>query len=325
MNQVEWTNEDISVLGVTITHENILDKNYLGIVDKAKKILLAWNHRGLSLIGKIQVVNTLISSLFVYKMMVLPTIPKNIIKNMDNLIRHFLWNGKKSKIAYNILQNPKKEGGLNLVNLEKKDQALKATWPQIDLLHTEPSYAELVYVIMKVSALKENIWRCSINPEDAKKFKVNEFWKDVLVSWSQYNFYNGKRVENEIIWYNSHIKIQRKSFFWADVHKKGLLFVHQLFNNQQFKSAQMVLEEFGLSQLRFNSLKMAIPKDWKEFFLNNSKDTFMPLPPHNYDRITVTNRKGFAQVVYRYIADDAMLIHNKFMKWRSELSQDLLT
>ena len=63
-------------------------------------------------------------------MMVLPNMPKNTRKCIENEIRDYLWNGKKSKIALKILQNSKTEGGLNLVNLENKEIALKATWPQ---------------------------------------------------------------------------------------------------------------------------------------------------------------------------------------------------
>ena len=71
LDQYRWSNEDINVLGVTIAHDNIVDKNYSGIVDKARNILNAWYNRGLSLVGKIQMVNTLVASHFVYKMMVL--------------------------------------------------------------------------------------------------------------------------------------------------------------------------------------------------------------------------------------------------------------
>ena len=85
------------MLGVTIAHEDIMSKNYNVLIDKVKQILKAWHNRGLTLIGKIQVVNTLIASLFVYKMMVLPSIPEPIIKRVDNEIKTFIWNGKKSK------------------------------------------------------------------------------------------------------------------------------------------------------------------------------------------------------------------------------------
>ena len=85
ISQVKWSNQDIQVLGVTIAHEDIVNKNYQNIVEKSKHILNSWKNRGFCLLGKVQVVNTLIASLFVHKMMVLPTIPMSIVKNMDNM------------------------------------------------------------------------------------------------------------------------------------------------------------------------------------------------------------------------------------------------
>ena len=170
LDQFSWSNEDITVLGATIAQEDLIEKNYTGIVEKNKQTLNSWAHRGLSLIGKIQVVNTLVASLFVYKMMVLPTIPANIVKKLDNIIREFIWNKKKAKIAYTTLQNPKPSGGLNLVSLTKKDKALKATWPQI--LYSEQEYAAMVYGIMRCNGIKENIWKCSLSKEDVKHIKI---------------------------------------------------------------------------------------------------------------------------------------------------------
>ena len=104
MSDYSWSNQDISVLGVTISHENIVEKNYESIIAKVKAVLNSWYNRGLSLFGKIQVVNTLVASLFVYKMMVLPTIPEKICKTIDCIIRDYLWQGRKAKIAFRTLQ-----------------------------------------------------------------------------------------------------------------------------------------------------------------------------------------------------------------------------
>ena len=87
MDEFVWSNQDINVLGVTIAHENLVDKNYTGMLDKVRQRLNSWQNRGLSLLGKVQIVNTLIASMFVYKMMVLPTIPPKIVKQVDNMIR----------------------------------------------------------------------------------------------------------------------------------------------------------------------------------------------------------------------------------------------
>ena len=318
ISQCTWSNQDIKVLGVTISHEDILTKNYEGILEKIRKILYAWQNRGLSLIGKVQVVNTLISSLFVYKMMVLPRIPKTLLKNIDNIIREFLWNGGKSKIAYNILQLPKKEGGLNLVNFKKKETALKATWPQI--LYTEKEYSKLVYKIMRCTTLGEDIWKCSLHPDDIKHLKIPSiFWEDVLRSWSEFNYYKDCRIENQLLWYNSRIRISGKPFYWADLYKNGLVFIHQLFEKGELKTFQQVKEEFGISQLRFNSLQSALSMDFKLELKQLTRSDFLPAPPHNFERYTQITKLSLAKEVYQYISQDVMEIHGKFIKWRVDI------
>ena len=320
IDQVTWSNNDINVLGVVISHDNIVEKNYAPIISKTKKIIEAWNHRNLSLIGKIQVVNTLIASLCVYKMMVLPTIPSNIIKNMDNLIRQYLWNGKKAKIAYSILQNPKAEGGLGLVNLKNKDIALKATWPKI--LSEEDEYAKLVYYQMKVTTIGQDIWRCSIHPEDVTTIGINNtFWEDVLKSWSNFNVYYNPRIDNQILWFNSKIKVRSRYIMWKDVYQKGLLYVYQLFQNMQFKTQEQVEQEYGLSIMRYNSLKKAIPKEWTQFFMTIPKCSYMPIAPHNVDTLVNTG-VNISRMVYKNISDDVMIIHNKYLKWREDLGSE---
>ena len=64
-------------------------------------------------------------------------------------------------------------------------------------------------------------------------------------------------------------------------------------------------QEYGLSKLRINSLKSAIPKEWKYFFMNNELASLSPLPPHNYDLSITLYKTNFARKVYAYIAEDA--------------------
>ena len=315
-----WSNEDISVLGVIIAHENIVEKNYSCVVEKAKKVLKGWQNRNLSLIGRVRVINSLVGSLFVHKMMVLPRIPIMILKDLDNLFRDYLWNGRKAKIQLGILQLDKKEGGLGLVHLGKKEQALKATWPQI--LHKEQEYSELVYNTMRCQELGANIWRCNLDPEDVKKMKItNNFWKDVLWCWSYFNFYQNVRVENQIIWYNSRIRIGKGPFLWADCLRKGLMFVYQLFEKQCFKSEVCLMEQYGLSTLRVNSLKSAIPKEWMEYFLVTPLETISPIPPHTYDMCVGVYQYGLSQKIYKFILEDVIIMSNKYIKWRLELGE----
>ena len=59
MSEYVWSNRDITVLGVTIAHEDLIEKNYAPLMQKVSNTLNSWQNRGLSLKGKIQVVNTL--------------------------------------------------------------------------------------------------------------------------------------------------------------------------------------------------------------------------------------------------------------------------
>ena len=319
LSEVAWSNQDINVLGVTIAHSDIVQKNYRTMVDKVRTILNAWYNRGLSLLGKIQVVNTLVASLFVYKMMVLPTIPDSVVKSLDNLIREFIWDGKKSKIAYNILQGPKELGGQKLVSLKLKDKALKATWPQI--LASEPEYAKLVYTIIRCTGIGDDIWRCRLNEKDIRGMKISsEFWRDVLVAWNSFNIHHDYRIENQLVWYNSDIRIKNKPVFWEDCYKKGLKYVAQLFENQQYKSDKEVWDEFGLTKLRYNSIKAAMPADYKNYFVNNPVMAYTPVSPSNFDKYMYTG--NLSSIVYKQAISDPTLVQDKHVKWGKDLGQD---
>ena len=139
-----------------------------------------------------------------------------------------MWNGKKAKIAFDILKNPRNMGGLGLVNLRKKEMALKATWPQI--LKLKADYAEGVYSVLKCSGLKENIWRCNLDPEDIQSLKIkNKFWEDILFSWCSFNYNRNFRVQNQVVWYHSRIRVKNRPFFWKDLFDNGLLYLRQIF------------------------------------------------------------------------------------------------
>ena len=321
LSRYAWTNKDINVLGCTIAHDDIMAKNYNPVIEKVKKTLNAWYNRDLSLLGKVQVINTLVAFLFVYKMMVMPTIPHNIIMNVNNIFRDYLWNGKKAKIRLDILQNKKEDGGLQLVNLKWKDIALKSTWPII--LSKEIDYATIVYTEIKAAGLGENVWRCYIEPSDIARLKIkNTFWEDVWRSWSEYNFFKNFRVENQLLWYNSKIRFKGKPFLWNDVCARGLLYVHQLFLQGNYKPEKLLYEQYGLTTLRYNSIKAAMPKEWKVFFMENPHQTFSPLPPHNIDIFKMT-KGNLSRKVYNYIGSDATMLQNKLSLWNNDLGHEL--
>ena len=127
---LNWTDENITILGVEIgsDKQSILTSNYEDIVDRVRAIVNSWKERDLSLLGKVMVLNSLVSSLFVYKMNVLPSLPLDFYKRIYTIVQQFIWKDKKPKIKLEILQNQKQYGGVKLFDLRLKEVSLKTQW-----------------------------------------------------------------------------------------------------------------------------------------------------------------------------------------------------
>ena len=270
---IKSTTQSISVLGVKIStnRKENLKNNYQMIIESIPAILNSWGKRSLSLMGKVMIVNSLVASLFVYKMYVLDFLPKLYEKKIDEYIEKFLWNDKRPKITLAILQGNKEEGGLNLTNFSLKDKALKASW--IQFLETDPYVEQFAYRALDYD-MKENIWKVNINVEDIKMLFPQSFWRDVLSSWSEFNFEAGIELEkseilSQIIWYNSNLRVKNSPFCFKRPLKNGLMYLNQLVNYEGgLLSCQNVCQMFELTTMQYNMITASLPKRWLSILKN---------------------------------------------------------
>ena len=130
-NDLRHFEENINVLGVEVMLNkdmNLLNVNYDPIMQKVQGVLSTWSRRNLSLNGKVLIINSMVASLFTFKMLVLPEIPTRIVNQFNTMISKFIWNGRVPKIVLSTLQLNREDGGLKLVNLALKDSSLKVNW-----------------------------------------------------------------------------------------------------------------------------------------------------------------------------------------------------
>ena len=315
--QVKWTNEPVKVLGVLVG-KGTADSNYESVLAKIKPILDTWAHRRLSLVGKINVINTLISSLFVYKLSVLPTPSHDFIKKVNKILVEFIWGGKRAKISLDVLQASKSAGGLNLVNLHWRNDALKISW--IKILHTTPKSAAIAYQFL-IPQLKEIIWECNLKCEDIKWFiqrKDNPFWYDVLAAWCKYNYCADPSQQKQVLWCNSLIRIGGKPILLSKCVEKGLIYVDQLYSGRSCISAIAAARDFNLNVMEYNSIISAIPGSLKTRYTSGDSAT---TPPQEY--VKLIGRANMTQVVYRSLANTNPMVTNKCEKWNQELEINL--
>lgn len=250
---------NLSPLGVKIPISNDTSAeycsmiNYENILPRVTNICQQWLLHNLTLMGKVLVVNTLIASLFVYKMQVLPNLTQQYIENVCSIVRSFIWNSKKAKITDKLLTVDKKYGGLRLVNLTHRQNALKIQW--ITIVNGDIFWETMCFSNLKIN-IGKIIWQCNFKDKHVQYIANNHsiFWTNVLEAWASYNFshpVSPEDVSSQILWNNSYILIDNKPFVFLHAFNSGLIRVGQLYNLQGYpKTHQEIAVEFHFTHFQ---------------------------------------------------------------------------
>ena len=96
---IKWSDGDIEMLGMCIRNMPTQDSSDFeqGFL-KMSNVVNHWSQCNSTLMGKVLLVNTLMSSLFIYKMAVLPLMTNVQYAKIDEIVKNFLWRDKKPKI-----------------------------------------------------------------------------------------------------------------------------------------------------------------------------------------------------------------------------------
>ena len=126
---LSWIKTPILTLGIVITDndESNFRHNFQQKIITLKATLNVWKQRKLSLKGKITILNNLALASITYMSSAVNP-PNKAIKEINNLIQNFIWDGSTSKISQRTLIQQIDKGGLKLCHFETKVKALKLTW-----------------------------------------------------------------------------------------------------------------------------------------------------------------------------------------------------
>jgi exonuclease III len=267
----QWTEGPINSLGVVICHgtEDLIKLNYTKALKKMENILKIWGRRYLTLYGKVTIINTFVISQLVYLLSVLPSPSEEMLVRINKLLFEFVWNAKPDKVKRSSMKLPKEKGGVSVPDIVLKDQALKIVWVQ-RIMRAENTWN--IMIQNKIPVNLELFWNMNFSIADTTNIITNitnPFIREVVMAWSKYNFYNPSnihQIRNQIIWFNSHVRINNKPIYISELNDNNIAYIHQFFNETgDILSLDGFQLKYGIhiNFLTYYSIVSAIPRRWK--------------------------------------------------------------
>ena len=258
----------IKILGISFhTDKEIMENvNYGEVLNRMEAVLKVWKGRKLSLIGKIEIVNSLVASKLAYLFTMLPTPSNFFFKFIKGMFRDFLWDEKIPRVKFEKLIQKIERGGLKLVDIESKERALKSKWIQ----NIKGKKNAWFYMFLPIK--DQRMWSLNLNQEDINKFGIRDkMSKDILKAWYSHTFQipvEKDDILTQKMVGNSLIKRANKPIMAKKVIESSVKYIYQLRSKKNY-AALMDFEELKenyivlFDELMYNSIKTAIPLVWK--------------------------------------------------------------
>ena len=104
------------------------DLNFRKKIIDVSKILKSWQHRKLTLLGKVTVIKTLALPKLIHLLTSLPNLKQSLFNDLNKLFFNFIWDGKPEKNKRNTLIADFEDGGLKMIYLQQFNAYLKISW-----------------------------------------------------------------------------------------------------------------------------------------------------------------------------------------------------
>ncbi|XP_052622964.1 uncharacterized protein LOC128128149 [Lactuca sativa] len=117
-------------LGVPMCVTKLFERDCKKLIEKIKMRIFNWKSKTLSFAGRLQLINSVLTSIHVYWASIFK-IPIATINEIEKMCKSFLWaNGEivkgKAKVKWHDICKPKEYGGLGIKNLRRWNEALLA-------------------------------------------------------------------------------------------------------------------------------------------------------------------------------------------------------
>jgi hypothetical protein len=274
-----WKNKKAKALGIIFSSSNkdLLKDNLEPKITEFMKCLKSWEHRKLTLLGKITVIKTLALPKLIYPLTVLPSPTESTLNEIKGLCYKFIWNKKPDKIKRKVITQRYDLGGLKMIDIDKYVNSLKAGWIKRLFDETNRGTWKKIYVHQLMNYGGKLIIECNLSSKEIETmFKKQTFLKDILKSWyTIYKHDDTTLIRNEILWNNKRLKSNNSTLYYCNWYNRGIKYVEQLydFRKKRFFTFDEFMQLFQIPEkefLKYNKLISCIPREWKNKIKNET-------------------------------------------------------
>ena len=243
-----------------------------------------WKWRGLTLLGKIQIVKSFIIPKVLSKAALI-AVTEDLIKDINSLIYRFIWKGN-DKIKRAALINDIDDGGLKMLDIQSMilAQRVMVLTRFADKDNTSSWKITLNYFLSQIGG--EFILKCNF---DTRKLPIYlpTFHKECLNACSvlnQSSVFSYGDVVHQVIWNNRNIIVQKLSLFEKHLFSKGIVTIGDLLSDTGIFLKGVKVLNANLSPIehfKLMSIVDAIRREWRQIIRQDTQH----LPLHIGDTI----------------------------------------
>ena len=272
--------EVIKILGIYFGYDvrQRDNLNFRETLKSIKKSVNLWKWRGLSLLGRIQIVKTFAIPKFMFRASVIPT-SKELIKEVNSVLYSFIWKGK-DKVKRHALISDVEMGGLKMLDIDSMISAKRIICLKKFLEDYQSTWKTILDKLLSPVGGRF-VLHCNFHTSKLK-IRLPDYYKECFDTWSDLN---GKtptcyrEIINELIWNNRFLCHDKKSMYRRDIVNLGFIKIGDLITEDN--SFLYGINSLVNPEQRFflMSIVNSIPAEWRSF-VKVSTDVLVvdPLP-----------------------------------------------
>ena len=276
---LKWVNE-VKILGIFFSNARVaseIEKNWNEQINKCRQIINQWEKRNLSILGKVCVIKTFLSSQFTFIMRSI-VIPDKVLSEINTLFFRFLWRRRDcnrrafEKVKRKIMISDFSEGGVKMIDVKILQTSFQLEWlVRVSKSNSTDKWAWIPSLYFAKFGRNMAFLNTTVGLKNFKGLNLvlGNFWNLILKTWLLNN--TVRSIENsrwECIWENNHILYQSKVILFENWTKKGITYINDILDNNGIKSfdeIEMIIGRSASLRFEYNVVFNAVSRFLRQY------------------------------------------------------------